>query len=59
MTMTYEDETLVKNLLILMRERRKLERKIESMGLKVQKRFEEVDGLAEYFIDQSKRMLDE
>jgi hypothetical protein len=57
--MTYEDETLVKDLLILMRERRKLERKIESMGLKVQKRFEEVDGLTEYFIDQSKRMLDE
>lgn len=57
--MTYEDETLVKDLLILMRERRKLNRKIEAMSLKVQKRFNEVDGLAEYFIEQSKRMLDE
>ena len=57
--MTYEDETLVKDLLLLMRDRRKLERKIEAMGLKVQQRFNEVDGLTEYFIEQSKRMLDE
>ena len=42
-----------------MRDRRKLERKIEAMGLKVQQRFNEVDGLTEYFIEQSKRMLDE
>jgi hypothetical protein len=57
--MTYEDETLVKDLLILMRERRKLERKIDVIRLQVQKRFNEVDGLTDYFIEQSKRMLDE
>lgn len=57
--MTYEDETLVKDLLILMRERRKLERKIDVVRLKVQQRFDEVDGLTDYFIEQSKRMLDE
>jgi hypothetical protein len=57
--MTYEDETLVKDLLILMRERRKLERKIDVIRLQVQQRFNEVDGLTDYFIEQSKRMLDE
>lgn len=57
--MTYEDENLVKDLLVLLRERRKLERKIDTIRLKVQKRFDEVDGLTEYFIEQSKRMLDE
>jgi len=57
--MTYEDENLVKDLLILMRERRKLDHKIEPIRLQVQKRFDEVDGLTDYFIEQSKRMLDE
>ena len=57
--MTYEDEQLVKDLLILMRERRKLDRKINDVRLKVQHRFDEVDGLTDYFIEQSKRMLDE
>lgn len=57
--MTYEDETLVKELLFLMRERRKLNRKIDNMSVQAQKRFEEVDGLSEYFIEQSKRILDE
>jgi hypothetical protein len=57
--MTYEDEQIVKDLLILMRERRKLNRKIDAMSVQVQKRFEEVDGLTDYFVEQSKRMLDE
>ena len=57
--MTYEDETLVKDFLILLREKRKLDRKIDTIRLQVQKRFDEVDGLTEYFIEQSKRMLDE
>lgn len=57
--MTYEDEQLVKDLLILLRERRKLERKIDVVRVQVQKRFDEVDGLTDYFIEQSKRMLDE
>lgn len=57
--MTYEDEQLVKDLLILLRERRKLERKIDVVRLQVQKRFDEVDGLTDYFVEQSKRMLDE
>ena len=57
--MTYEDKQLVNDLLILMRERRKLERRIDVVRLQVQTRFDEVDGLTDYFIDQSKRMLDE
>lgn len=57
--MIYEDEILVKELLFLMRERRKLNRKIDAMSVQVQKRFEEVDGLTEYFVEQSKRILDE
>jgi hypothetical protein len=57
--MTYEDEQIVKDLLILMRERRKLNRKIDAVSVQVQKRFEEVDGLTDYFVEQSKRMLDE
>jgi hypothetical protein len=57
--MIYEDEILVKELLFLMRERRKLNRKIDTMSVQVQKRFEEVDGLTEYFVEQSKRILDE
>jgi hypothetical protein len=57
--MTYEDETLIKELLFLMRERRKLTRKIDTMTVQVQKRFDEVDGLTDYFVEQSKRILDE
>jgi len=57
--MNYDDEIIVKDLLFLMRERRMLNRKIEALSVKVQKRFEEVDGLTEYFIEQSKRILDE
>ena len=57
--MTYEDEILIKDLLFLMRERRKLTRKIDTMTVQVQKRFDEVDGLTEYFVEQSKRILDE
>ncbi len=57
--MTYEDEQLVNSLLMLMRDRRKLDREIDVIRLKVQQRFDEVDGLTDYFIDQSKRMLDE
>lgn len=57
--MSHEDEELVKELLILMREKRKFERELDVVRLKVQKRFNEVDGLTEYFIEQSKRMLDE
>lgn len=59
MTMTYDDEQLIKELLFLMRERRKLNRKIDTISPQVQKRFEEVDGLTEYFVEQSKRILDE
>lgn len=59
MTMTYDDEHLVKELLFLMRERRKINRKIDTISIQVQKRFEEVDGLTEYFVEQSKRILDE
>jgi hypothetical protein len=57
--MTYEDEILIKDLLFLMRERRKLTRKIDTMTVQVQKRFDEVDGLTDYFVEQSKRILDE
>ena len=57
--MLYEDEKLVKELLFLMRDRRILDRKIDGIRIKVQKRFDEVDGLADYFIEQSKRILDE
>jgi hypothetical protein len=57
--MTYDDEQLIKELLFLMRERRKLNRKIDTISPQVQKRFEEVDGLTEYFVEQSKRILDE
>ena len=57
--MTYEDETLIKELLFLMRERRKLTRKIDTMTVQVQKRFDEVGGLTDYFVEQSKRILDE
>ena len=57
--MLYEDEKLVKELLFLMRDRRILDRKIDGVRTKVQKRFDEVDGLAEYFIEQSKRILNE
>lgn len=57
--MTYEDEQLVKDLLMLIREKNKLDRKIEPIRIQVQKKFEEVDGLTEYFIEQSKRILDE
>lgn len=57
--MLHEDEQLVKELLYLMRDRRILERKIDEVRLKVQKRFDEVDTLADYFIEQSKRILDE
>lgn len=57
--MTYDDEHLIKELLFLMRERRKLNRKIDTISTQVQRRFEEVDGLTEYFIEQSKRILDE
>jgi len=57
--MTYDDEHLIKELLFLMRERRKLNRKIDTISAQVQKRFEEVDGLTEYFVEQSKRILDE
>lgn len=57
--MLYEDEKLVKELLFLMRDRRILDRKIDSVRTKVQKRFDEVDGLADYFIEQSKRILNE
>jgi hypothetical protein len=57
--MTYEDETLIKELLFLMRERRKLTRKIDTMTVQVQKRFDEVDGLTDYFVEKSKRILDE
>lgn len=57
--MLYEDEKLVKELLFLMRDRRILDRKIDSVRVKVQKRFDEVDGLADYFIEQSKRILNE
>lgn len=57
--MLYEDEKLVKELLFLMRDRRILDRKIDGVRTKVQKRFDEVDGLADYFIEQSKRILNE
>ena len=57
--MTHEDEILVRDYLFLMREKRMLERNLDTMRVKVQKRFSEVDGLSEYFIDQSKRILDE
>ena len=57
--MLYEDEKLVKELLFLMRDRRILDRKIDKARLQVQKRFDEVDGLADYFIEQSKRILNE
>jgi hypothetical protein len=57
--MTYDDEHLIKELLFLMRERRKLNLKIDTISAQVQKRFEEVDGLTEYFVEQSKRILDE
>ena len=42
-----------------MRDRRILDRKIDGVRTKVQKRFDEVDGLADYFIEQSKRILNE
>jgi hypothetical protein len=57
--MTYEDEAIIKELLFLMRERRILERKLDVVRVQAQKRFEEVDGLTEYFVEQSKRILDE
>lgn len=56
---SHEDETLVNNLLFLMRDRRKIERKIDIARLEVVKRFDEVDGLTDYFFEQSKRILDE
>jgi hypothetical protein len=56
---TYEDETLVNSLLMLMRDRRKLDREIDVIRIQVQKRLDEVDGLTDYFFDQSKRILDE
>jgi len=56
---TYEDEQIVKDLLMLMRDRRKLDRKIDNLRLKVVKRFDEVDGLTDYFFEQSRRILDE